>query len=68
MPQPRYKFRSSMPGGSLASFGFRGSRHSKGLWAGLLPKAKAELVKRGLFTDDGKITEKGKSALRTLAK
>lgn len=68
MPQPRCKFRSPMPGGALASFVFRGSRHSKGLWAGLLPKAKAELVKRGLFTKDGKITEKGKSALHTLEK
>lgn len=46
-----------------AGLGLRGERHRPDLWKTLLPSTKKKLVDDGLFTPDGKITEKGRQML-----
>lgn len=52
-------------GSGITGFTFRGNRHHPDLWKTLLPNARAKLIANGLFTSEGKITDKGRSMLST---
>jgi hypothetical protein len=64
MDRPKNNRTTLQQRSATKAFAFRGDRHRPDLWANLLPNAKAKLVADGLFTTDGKITEKGLKMLR----
>lgn len=67
MINPKHRKKDSNNSSSRAlDFTFRGNRHIISIWDKLLPNAKQKLIDAGLFTEDGKITKAGLSALKDM--